>query len=131
MKRALRVYGNRLGNCAYDKAFLRDVKNGPARPAPVAQTMQPVPQMQPPPVPTVPLDASAKPPPNYTPTWTSAKTVMSPPTGPVLPSHIKDSDALLLHSDDFDALITEANLYDLEASTSLDTVMMALDARPQ
>lgn len=28
MKRALRMFGNRLGNCAYDKTFLRDIKNG-------------------------------------------------------------------------------------------------------
>ena len=27
MKRALRFFGNRLGNCAYDKIFLKDVKN--------------------------------------------------------------------------------------------------------
>ena len=30
MKRALRMFGNRLGNCTYDKVFLREVKN--ARP---------------------------------------------------------------------------------------------------
>ena len=29
MKRALRMFGNRLGNCAYDKGFLRDVKMAP------------------------------------------------------------------------------------------------------
>ena len=28
MKRALRMFGNRLGNCAYDKGFLKDIKNG-------------------------------------------------------------------------------------------------------
>lgn len=28
MKRALRMFGNRLGNCAYDKAFLRQVRSG-------------------------------------------------------------------------------------------------------
>lgn len=39
MKRALRMFGNRLGNCAYDKVFLRDVKTArpntttPLRPA--------------------------------------------------------------------------------------------------
>lgn len=27
MKRALRMFGNRLGNCAYDKVFLKDIKN--------------------------------------------------------------------------------------------------------
>lgn len=32
MKRALRVFGNRLGNCAYDKAFLRKVKAAASRP---------------------------------------------------------------------------------------------------
>jgi recombination DNA repair RAD52 pathway protein len=27
MKRALRMFGNRLGNCAYDKVFLKEIKN--------------------------------------------------------------------------------------------------------
>lgn len=35
MKRALRMFGNRLGNCAYDKTFLKNVKN--SRPAVTAQ----------------------------------------------------------------------------------------------
>lgn len=30
MKRALRMFGNRLGNCAYDKVFLKDIKNRPS-----------------------------------------------------------------------------------------------------
>lgn len=30
MKRALRIFGNRLGNCAYDKMFLKEVKSRPA-----------------------------------------------------------------------------------------------------
>lgn len=30
MKRALRMFGNRLGNCAYDKIFLKEVKTRPA-----------------------------------------------------------------------------------------------------
>lgn len=30
MKRALRIFGNRLGNCAYDKIFLKEVKTRPA-----------------------------------------------------------------------------------------------------
>lgn len=30
MKRALRLFGNRLGNCAYDKLFLKEVKGRPA-----------------------------------------------------------------------------------------------------
>jgi recombination DNA repair RAD52 pathway protein len=30
MKRALRLFGNRLGNCAYDKVFLKEVKGRPA-----------------------------------------------------------------------------------------------------
>ncbi len=30
MKRALRMFGNRLGNCAYDKMFLKEVKGKPA-----------------------------------------------------------------------------------------------------
>lgn len=38
-KRALRMFGNRLGNCAYDKTFLRDVKiNGAAK---VASNLRP------------------------------------------------------------------------------------------
>ena len=38
-KRALRMFGNRLGNCAYDKTFLRDVKiNGTAK---VASNLRP------------------------------------------------------------------------------------------
>lgn len=32
MKRALRMFGNRLGNCAYDKVFLKEVKTMPVRP---------------------------------------------------------------------------------------------------
>ena len=34
MKRALRMFGSRLGNCAYDKAFLRQVRAGPSHPRP-------------------------------------------------------------------------------------------------
>lgn len=35
MKRALRMFGNRLGNCAYDKAFLKQVRaGGPSHPRP-------------------------------------------------------------------------------------------------
>lgn len=53
MKRALRIFGNRLGNCAYDKAFLRDIKKAPAPcPAPVPV---PVPAALPPPFPVVPV----------------------------------------------------------------------------
>lgn len=32
MKRCMRIFGTRLGNCAYDKAYLRHVKSGSKRP---------------------------------------------------------------------------------------------------
>ena len=38
MKRALRQFGDRLGNCTYDKVFLKDVKNPPL-PHPVPQPL--------------------------------------------------------------------------------------------
>jgi recombination DNA repair RAD52 pathway protein len=32
IKRALRLFGNHLGNCCYDKDYLRAVKNAPKQP---------------------------------------------------------------------------------------------------
>lgn len=81
MKRALRMFGNRLGNCAYDKIFLKDVKNirpntsnSSFRPANYPKTSVPnqnvpiyQPQQQPPQQPpqqqpfTVPLHSTSNP----------------------------------------------------------------------
>ncbi|PJF20062.1 Rad52/22 double strand DNA break repair [Paramicrosporidium saccamoebae] len=47
MKRALRMFGNRLGNCAYDKTFLQQVRsksrpNSTSKPVNLATTIPPV-----------------------------------------------------------------------------------------
>lgn len=141
MKRALRVFGNRLGNCAYDKVFLRDVKNGtlPAAvkppfvpnlvsvPQPQMNIPQSIPQMNiPQSIPTTSNNNNNNnnPPADYKPAWQPARAALSPssiqppthPTHPKHSTHQTHSTHPQLHSDDFDALITEADLYDLEMS---------------
>lgn len=107
MKRALRVFGNKLGNCAYDKDFVRLAKsaqrpNVPSRHAPFPSVMPSVsrpPVISPPPPqqqqqqqqpspPLQPLRASNAPvslttiphPVNYAPKWQHPKS--APPAPP-------------------------------------------------
>lgn len=84
MKRALRMFGNRLGNCAYDKAFLRHVRQG---------TKPPVQAISKPPVPAIskpPVTLSGLPPPaNFTPKW------QHPKSAPVAPPSETDSEPVV------------------------------------
>lgn len=86
-KRALRIFGNRLGNCAYDKEFLQDVRNHNSSGGKKKNDVYSKPQ-----VPStiaklqMPLAANFndnKPsnalPPNYTPTWQHPKALMENP----------------------------------------------------
>lgn len=98
MKRALRVFGNKLGNCAYDKVFLRDIKTQNGKPPVIVQA---------------PVLNSGIPPADYKPAWQPARSALSAPAANHLQNQMPNQQ---LHSDDFDALITEADLYDLEMS---------------
>lgn len=130
MKRALRVFGNRLGNCAYDKVFLRDVKNGTLPKAMIASENVAVNNnntintssatnngsansnsnhSRPPPIHHNMTHAGI--PAGYKPAWQPARSALSHATS--LPAHHASATPA---SDDYDALITEADLYDLEMS---------------
>ena len=83
MKRCLRIFGYRLGNCAYDKSFLRQVRNGtksypqppisnhPQSGQPLNPGRLPQPTIQ-----TVNLTSNA-PPPDFTPVWQHPKTAVA------------------------------------------------------
>lgn len=95
MKRTLRIFGNRLGNCAYDKAYLKQVKSGNPQNPQSRQQPPPQPIMaklpHPPqalrslPTPTIniapttePLKLSGlPPPPDYIPKWQHPKNIIT------------------------------------------------------
>lgn len=92
MKRALRMFGSRLGNCAYDKAFLRQVKNGPPKRALVTNNNNTGGNMNNPTnnhnrADTIPLSKQQTPS-DYAPSWKHPKTaptetIITAPTAPV------------------------------------------------
>ena len=77
VKRALRVFGDRLGNCAYDREFLKNVKKS----NPIPSTLKINPQVagikenSPPqkPIPILPPEPQNNPPPGFVPSWTTAR----------------------------------------------------------
>ena len=80
MKRALRIFGNKLGNCAYDKVFLRQLKSGGGPKPPIS-----IPPPAVPPNPSnakrpqadhPPFHAQAHPPPDFVPRWQSPKVLL-------------------------------------------------------
>lgn len=86
MKRALRIFGNKLGNCAYDKVFLRQLKTGGGAgggtkappssiPAPTVPP-NPVNTKRPPSHGDPPFHVQAHPPPDFVPRWQSPKVLL-------------------------------------------------------
>jgi DNA recombination protein Rad52 len=97
MKRCLRIFGYRLGNCAYDKSFLRQVRNGTkSHPQPpvgnhtnIPQPIQPLHSGRVPPQPTIQAVnlTSNAPPPDFIPAWQhpkAATTLTEPDSEPLM-----------------------------------------------
>ena len=82
VKRALRVFGDRLGNCAYDREFLKNVKKNNPIPPPslkINPQVAGIKENYPPQKSTPAFPSSSEPPnnsnppPGYVPSWTSAR----------------------------------------------------------
>jgi DNA recombination protein Rad52 len=122
MKRALRVFGDRLGNCAYDKEFLKNVKK--SNPIPSKLKMNPqnddtkenanfglqnYNQAQP----TESPHNNNNPPPGFVPSWTSARNL------PATANLVQNNKGTILTAKDppSDFVYDDYPMYDEEYST--------------
>ena len=107
MKRALRIFGSRLGNCAYDKAYLRGLKSRTNIPPPAQSTMAQPTHSSRPTVSVASVDKSVKlssdnVPSGYSPQW------INPRAGNVLaPKVTSESDPVILKSEDTSHVFSE------------------------
>lgn len=134
MKRALRVFGNRLGNCAYDKNYLRQVKsrtfpaNRPPPPQGYAGTSAVSPPIEPPNKPhnlqtarnpshlhnphhpQHPQDSTdhPNPPPDFSPKWQHPRVAMTSSSHQL--SHLSEASKSVLHVADSELLLTEERI---------------------
>lgn len=131
MKRALRVFGNRLGNCAYDKNYLRQVKsrtcpaNRPPPPQGHAGTSTVSPPIEPPNKPQnlqIARNPShshhphhpqhstdhPNPPPDFSPQWQHPRVAMTNSSHQL--SHLSEASKSVPHVTDSELLLTEERI---------------------
>lgn len=112
MKRALRMFGNRLGNCAYDKVFLRDIKT--ARPN-ITTSIRPANYPKPRNANLNDTTAASTNPPVTTNTTVPAKSSIIPPAFPAVYDESVFDNSMMIGEED---LISDENFVSMELEDS-------------
>lgn len=124
MKRALRVFGDRLGNCAYDKEFLKNVKKSNPIPSKLKMNPQPgdakennfIPQNYNPAQQTESMNNNNNPPPGFVPSWISARN-FAPSTNSISNNNNSKYSAHTVNDPPSDFVFDDYPMYDEEYST--------------